>query len=84
MGRFQGEFGRSLHIRLDADAFPIGLADGIDGPGQGHDDDEMVIDAVRTDVVPPAAGGPANTVGLFQILAVLVYLLRFWKIPLVF
>lgn len=44
------------HMRLDARAFPVGPADGVIGPQEGHGHDDAVADAGGLDGVGPAAG----------------------------
>jgi hypothetical protein len=49
-------------------AFPVGLADGIDGAGEGDANHEVGVDAVTRNGTGAAFGGFANDGSAFQVL----------------
>src|SRR6266851_4569639 len=75
LGGGEGVGGGNFHVGLDAGSFPVGLGDGIDGPGKGHANHEVGVNAVTGNRMGAASGGLANDGGTFQILEVVAELL---------
>src|SRR5260370_9798983 len=75
LGGGEGVGGGNLYVGLDAGSFPVGLRDGVDGPGEGHANHEMGVNAVTGNGMGAASGGFADEGGAFQILVVVAELL---------
>jgi hypothetical protein len=63
------------YVRLNAHAFPVGLADRIAGPHERHAGHDAVIDANAADGVRAAAGFLADDGRALQVLEVVAELL---------
>src|SRR6266478_2027201 len=75
LGGGEGVGGWDFYVGLDAGAFPVGLADRIDGAGEGDANHEMVVNAVAGDWMGAASGGLANDGGTLEVLEVVAELL---------
>ncbi|MCK7522320.1 MAG: hypothetical protein MZV64_33890 [Ignavibacteriales bacterium] len=62
--------GRHGDVRRDARPLPVRLRDGVDGPGEGHPQDEVRLDDPRARRVGAAAGGLADDGRPLQVLHV--------------
>jgi hypothetical protein len=46
LGGGEGIGGGNFYVGFDAGSFPVGLGDGVDGPGKRHANHEMAVNAV--------------------------------------